>query len=488
MRRLVLAGSLGLIAGTAGCGSFRDVFTSHADTAARVGSRELKSDQVSAIITRLGGPNPNPQAAAAITGVWVDLQLFAERLAEGKLASDSALIERLIWPQLSQQQVAAFHDTVVARRPPLPPDAADSAYAGNEVRVFQHVLVQPGGATSADTAKATAEAGRLVGQARSGDFDFGKMAARYSADTQNKDDGGFLPASPRGAFVPEFEQAGWALGPGEVSGVVKTQFGFHVIRRPPFAEARDRLAPYVSQRHLFRQDSIYLAELAERNQLEVRSGAAAAIRTAATDLPAAEKSGKVLVNSRGGPFRVRDAARWLTALAPQSLSQIQEAPDSILDTFVKNLAQNNILLREADSAGIGVSPEVRAGLTSQIQSQIEELERVSGLDAPELADTSKTPMSERRRIAAEKVGEYFDRLSNNQAQFRPMPPTLSAALRATGDFKIFQAGVARAIELVDTKRRQDSAAAAAGGGPAGGGAPPPAAPGLQPAPGPPPRP
>ena len=477
MRRVGIALPIGLVAALAGCSSFRDIFTSHSETAARVGSLELKSAQVAQIITRLGGPNPNPQAAEAVTGVWVDLQLFAHRVAAGGLEADSALFDRILWPQMAQSAVSAFHDTVVSRRPEMSANAVDSVYAGNDIRIFQHILFAPATATPSDSAKARADAERVLPQARTGDF--AKLAARWSNDNANKNDGGNLGPNPRGTFAKEFDDAAWLLGPGEVSSLVKTQFGLHIIRRPPLSEVRERLDPHVKQRYVFHHDSIYLAKLNADNQLEVKSGAVAAIRNAATDLTAASKSGKVLVTYRNGDFRVRDLAKWLGALPPASLNQIRETPDSVLTNFVKNLAQNGILLRQADSAGIKPSPEVRAGLIAQLQGQIADLKQVSGLSAPELADSSKAPPSDRRRIAAEKISDYFEKLSTNQAQFRPIPPMLSAELRQTGDFKIYQAGVARAMELVAAQQRQDSAAATPGA---------PAAPGLQPAPGGPPVP
>ena len=60
--------------------------------------------------------------------------------------------------------------------------------------------------------------------------DFATLAKQFSEDPGSKENGGELPEFPRGQMVPEFESAAFALTTNQVSEVITTQFGYHIIK------------------------------------------------------------------------------------------------------------------------------------------------------------------------------------------------------------------------------------------------------------------
>jgi parvulin-like peptidyl-prolyl isomerase len=98
-----------------------------------------------------------------------------------------------------------------------------------------HVLVSYSGTGAIDEKDRSRDAALQIAfdvafRARQGE-DFGELAREFSDDSRTKEKGGRFSALRYGQMVPEFEDVAFGLAIGQVSDVVETEFGFHVIKR-----------------------------------------------------------------------------------------------------------------------------------------------------------------------------------------------------------------------------------------------------------------
>jgi hypothetical protein len=462
MGRSALFSLLLLAAVLTGCDRFRDLFSAHADVAAEAGNQQLSAERLAEVLSGGKGIKPNHETANFVSNIWIDYALFSQAAAEGKLPTDSAGIAQAVWPEMAELKGNHWHDTLLARRSNFSPGAADSVYDADKVRLLQHILfrVEPS-AKPEIKAAARKKASSALARVKQG-TDFGALASQLSEDPGSRIDLGFLPASPKGKFVPAFDSAGWGLAPGGVSGIVETPFGYHIIKRPTRDAARERITAYLAQSAGSRMDSIYMDSMATTKQIKVARGAPAAMRTAGEDPDAARRSKKTLVSYKGGELTVGDFMRWVQALPPQYIAQLRQADDSTLTHFARILTQNVLLLHQADSAGVGVTPEEWQGLQARYRSQLDTLRAEMGLDETSLGDSSAAK-ADRNKVAAMKVDEYFDRLVAGQTRLRPIPSALATLLRERSSYRVNNAGIGQAIELAEAAtKKADSTRAATG--------------------------
>ncbi len=202
-----------------------------------------------------------------------------------------------------------------------------------------------------------------------------------SMDPGSARDSGYLPAGPKGRFVPQFDSVAWALAPGAMSGLVDTPFGVHIIRRPPLTEVRDRFDAYMKQSQVGAIDSLYMDSLALHKDLKIEKTAPLLVKTAMADPDKSSNSTKALATFNGGSLTVHEFLRWVRVLPPQVTGQLKTAPDSMITRFVKILATNVLLVNEADSAGIKPSPEEWADMKHQYTVQIDSTKAALDLGA-----------------------------------------------------------------------------------------------------------
>jgi peptidyl-prolyl cis-trans isomerase C len=167
---------------------------------------------------------------------------------------------------------------------PGPSDAeAKDFYTKNPDRFKQdetihaaHILIRVDPkADAAAKAKAKATIDTVLKKAKAGG-DFAKLAQEYSQDGSAAN-GGDLGDFPRGQMVPEFSDAAFALKPGEISNVVTTQFGYHIIklieRKPArvvaFEEAAPQIKQFLERQKKQEKQDAYVADLKKKSKIEV---------------------------------------------------------------------------------------------------------------------------------------------------------------------------------------------------------------------------
>lgn len=120
---------------------------------------------------------------------------------------------------VSEQDVRSYYDQNAAR------------LSGNEERRASHILINaPKGAPDAERQKARTRAQELLAMVRNAPDSFADVARKNSQDPGSAPAGGDLDFFARGAMVKPFEDAAFAMKKGEISDLVESDFGFHIIK------------------------------------------------------------------------------------------------------------------------------------------------------------------------------------------------------------------------------------------------------------------
>jgi peptidyl-prolyl cis-trans isomerase C len=192
------------------------------------------------------------------------------------LADRNMTLDRLRSDIRNDLAVNKMMEAEIAGTPPVSDADVQDFYAKNPdqfsgVRA-SHILVRPEGFDEASKKKARATAEDVLKQAKSG-ADFAELAKKHSSDGSAQQ-GGDLGFFTKGAMVPEFSNAAFALQPGQISDVVETQFGFHIIKSVerkdiPFAEATSKIRDFLTAKRRDERQQAFVAQVKGKSKIEV---------------------------------------------------------------------------------------------------------------------------------------------------------------------------------------------------------------------------
>src|ERR1044071_5079549 len=197
--------------------------------------------------------------------------------------------------------------------------------APEQVRA-SHILLKTEGKDEAVVRK---QAEDILKQAKAPGADFAALAKKYSEDDGSKANGGDLDYFTKGRMVPEFEQAAFSLQPGQTSDLVKSQFGFHIIKvvdkKPAGTRTLDEVRSQIQET---------LAAQRVDQQIETRTRDLEARVTKPADIDAVGKEAGASVAETG--FFTRDEPIPGLGPAPQIAAQAFQMKDGEVSKAVQS--------------------------------------------------------------------------------------------------------------------------------------------------------
>lgn len=385
----------------------------------------------------------------SLAELWIDYTLLAEAVGNDTTLSEID-VEPLVIRQLGQMMVFQLRDSVIQVDTFVTDDELRSMYEAESPEVqlrASHIMLEvPVGADQA-TRDSVVDQLRSLRQRVVGGADFGALARQFSQDPGTARMGGDLGYFTRGDMVAPFEEAALALQPGEVSDVVLTPMGLHIIRLDErrvrgFEEVAAGYRRQVQQRMVVEAESVFVAGLVDQAGPQVTEGAAEIVREMAS-APGSGLTGRAarrpLVEWEGGSITVGEFQELLRLENAILRNQLEQGTDEVIEDFLLGLVRRDLLIEQAESAGLRPPRDSIDVLVEDARVQLRRASRTLGL-----LDLDQAP-GEDIEVAIQRA--VMEALADNLSGATRIVPLglVSFQLREGRSAAILEEGVGRVI-------------------------------------------
>ena len=216
---------------------------------------------------------------AQIRGQFPDQQQFEQALAAQKMT-----VQDVRDDARSELSVEKLIEAEIGTKIGVTPEAISDFYKNNQDKFQQgprvrasHILIQVAPNADAPTKQQAKVKAEGILKDLKGGKDFATAAKENSQDPGSAPTGGDLGFFEQGQMVPQFEQAAFALKPGQMSELVETQFGYHIIKVAekqdahviPLDEAKGQIEQYLTQQNRHAQTEMFVAALKAKAQIDI---------------------------------------------------------------------------------------------------------------------------------------------------------------------------------------------------------------------------
>jgi len=356
---------------------------------AEAGGSRWAVDEAARLISGHSTIAGDTQVVRAVAELWVDYTLLAARLHDDTtLASlDVDLVARpaldgIMLGRLRDEAVPV--DTVVSDEELAARFAADMP--GARATASQILLLFPRGATSRQRDSVRSVADGLRAQLVSG-ADFATLAGRHSDDPGSGARGGRLGTFGRGEMLAGVDRAVFRLSPGELSHPVETELGYHLLRLdalevPTLSEVADEFRRRIQSERMVEAEAAYIARLDTASGLALAEDALEIARALAAAPPSRLSrgaAGRPLLTWTGGGYSAGDFVRLFESAAADFADGVAAASDEELETALRRLGHDELLLEDARSRGLGPTEAEADSVAGEVRAAIRNLARAIGL-------------------------------------------------------------------------------------------------------------
>jgi len=423
---------------------------------ARTGDHELTVDRTVELLVDAENLPANKDVIRALADLWIDYTLLADAAARDSTL-ESVDVGPMVREQLHQEMVFALRDSVIQVDTAITASELKQAYESQspdaKLRARHILMTYPPGATTAQKDSVRSAMEKLLRRARGGE-DFAALARRYSQDPGSAPKGGELGEFGRGQMVKPFEDAVFRLQPGEISDVVETPFGLHIIQLeerhvPALGEVAQQFRTRMQQRRYIEAESTYVAGLEARAHPEVTDDALELTRGLAKDVGARlsrRAARRALVKYEGGAFTAGEIQEFLQGRPTQFRTQLAEATDEQIRSFLSSMAQREILIAEARAAGLAPTREHEDSVLAQAR---ERLRRAA--DQVGVLHFDPAPGEPLGQAVDRAVDQAIEKVVSGARNVVPLGQ-ISFELRRKHPATVFDAGIGEALLRISSIR------------------------------------
>lgn len=458
MRKLLsFAITLGVV-GTMACDAVGQAMTSHTDVLARAAGHEFTVDQAVELLARAPQVPAQTEVVDAIANLWVDYTLFAIAAADDTTLANINL-DALLQPYMDQQLVWQLRNEVIEVDTLLSDSALQAEFQRRQPNAqvrARHILFRlPANATDAQRDSVIAVARQVREQAVTG-TDFAQLATQHSEDPGSAARGGDLGFFGRGQMVGTFEAAAFALEVGQISELIETPYGFHIIRveerqLPDFEENREGFRNQVLEDMRAEAEEMYVQSLTDSLDVQIVDGALDVARDLASkpgDDLNRRAAGREMVTYRGGALTAGEYLGFIRSLPSNQRSRMASAQDEELENMLQFYTRNEILVAEARKQGVVTDEAEADSLAIQARTQLKMAAQAGGLVniQPQEGETMEQAIDR-------KVLAFLQDILDGGQQVLTLGP-LSYTLRSAYDGEVFERAFPTVIERVAATRPQ----------------------------------